>query len=99
MARIKDYLVIIIIAAVVFTYLILGDVVCSRSYIIADRSTGVYHMPNCSVLNDANPSNFISFKESIYNSNNYHDAAEKAQNAGYAPCSQCNPPMPAAPAQ
>ena len=92
MARAKDYLVTGIIAAVVFSYLMLSDLVCSKSYIIADRNTGIYHLPSCGVLKDANPDDIISFTESIYNSDNFRDAAADAREAGYMPCTACSPP-------
>lgn len=92
MARMKENLMILIIAAGVLAYLLAGDMVCKKTYIIANRSSALYHLPDCSQLSEIPAENKVAFTESIYNAENWESAAKNAAGEGYKPCRVCNPP-------
>ena len=92
MARMKENFIVLLIAVAVLTYLIAGDMVCKKTYIIGDRESALYHLPSCSLLGGIPAENKVAFTESIYNAENWESAARAAAGEGYKPCQVCNPP-------
>ncbi|MBU1672314.1 MAG: MBL fold metallo-hydrolase, partial [Actinobacteria bacterium] len=50
---------------------------------VGSKNSDVYHWPTCSYAQAIHPENLVTFAN-----------AQEAVNAGYRPCSVCNPPLP-----